>query len=169
MVFGARQNCFAAFEDIALSARGEGLANSVTAVEGMDSMTINPAAFGSVRKFITGTHFLSTHRTGAGDTNLRSYSVGALVPRMFHSRNGTMGFLWQHRSNTNTQEKTLQFGYSTWQFLRTKKGVLDFGFNFKMLGLTALQSGESASSFALDIGTILRLGDGKTVDRKSVV
>ncbi|MCK5582363.1 MAG: hypothetical protein KAI33_01155 [Elusimicrobiales bacterium] len=162
--FGARQNVFGAFEDIALGARGEGLANSVTAIEGMDSMTINPAAFGSVRKFMSGTHFLSSHRTGAGDANLKSYSLGVLVPRMFRSRNGTMGFLFRYRLNHGyTQEKTMQFGYSTWQLLRTEKGILDFGANFKILGLTAIGSGDSANSFALDIGSILRLGDGKTV------
>ncbi len=155
---------YAAFEDIALGARGEGLANSVTAVEGMDSIGINPAGFGGVRKFMSGTHFLSSYRTGAGDANFRSYAIGALVPKTFKSRNGTMGFLFRYRLNPGyTQEKTMQFGYSTWQLLRTKKGVLDFGGNFKMLGLTAIQSGDSASSFALDIGSILRLGDGKTV------
>ena len=155
---------FAAFEDISLGARGEGLANSVTAVEGMDAIGINPAAFGGVRKFMSGTHFLSTHRIGAGDANLRSYSISALVPKTFHSRNGTMGFLFRYRLNPGyTQEKTMQFGYSTWQLFRTKKGVLDFGGNFKMLGLTAIESGDSATSFALDIGSILRLGDGKSV------
>ncbi len=163
MPFSGQQNLFASFEDIALGARGEGLANSVTVIEGMDSMTINLAAFGGVRKFMSGTHFLSSRRTGAGDGYFRSYSIGALVPKTFCSRNGTMGFLFRYRNPNGTQEKTMQFGYSTWQLLRTKKGVLDFGGNFKMLGLTAVQSGDSASSFALDIGSILRLGDGKTV------
>ncbi|MCG2726505.1 MAG: hypothetical protein L6420_09715 [Elusimicrobia bacterium] len=163
-LFEAHQSAFAAFEDIALGARSEGLANSVTAIEGLDSIAINPAAFGGVRKFMSGTHFLSSYRTGQGDADFRSYAISALVPKTFHSRNGTMGFLARYRLNPGfTQEKTIQFGYSTWQLLRTEKGVLDFGANFKILGFTAIQSGDSASSFALDIGSILRFSDGKTV------
>ncbi|MBI4655984.1 MAG: hypothetical protein HY746_04450, partial [Elusimicrobia bacterium] len=139
----------------------QGLANSVTALDDIDSMVINPAVMGSVRKFQTGAHFLSSFRTPQGDADFRNYSLNFLHPRMFYGKFGTFGAVFRYQDSALSQtEKTFQFGYSTWQFLRTSKGVVDFGFNLKILQAASKKSNDSAMGLGFDAGAVLRAVSG---------
>lgn len=153
-----------AFEDIAFSARGLGLADSLCAVDGMDSMNSNPASMGRRRKFVAATHFVSSRRTPQGDANLMLYTAAALFPKMLHARNGTLGLLASYRQNPNlSKEMKMQLGWATWHLLEASYGVLDFGTNLKILNFQTLPEGNSAMALSADLGSVLRMRDSKNL------
>ena len=153
----------AVFEDIPAGARQAGFGGQGAALEDPLSLFANPALPGAARKFETGATFLSSRRTPQGPADLKAYGAWALIPRMAYGRMGTLslGGLYRDDGGVVTQ-KSVVFGWSTWQFSRGEGGVLDFGANFKILQ-ASLAGGEAASGAALDLGVVLRPDDRHTV------
>ncbi|MEK7722200.1 MAG: hypothetical protein AAB359_07415, partial [Elusimicrobiota bacterium] len=117
----------------------------------------NPALAGSSRKFETGAHFLSSERTTQGPADLAAYGIWALVPRMAYGRMGTLAIAGLYRDDGGIlTQKTISFGWGTWQLLRGGSGVLDLGANLKILRVAASSGGDSAFGAGLDLGAVFR-------------
>lgn len=147
----------AVFEDIPAGARQAGFGGQAAALEDPLAFYANPALAGSSRKFETGAHFLSSERTTQGPADFSAFGVWALVPRMAYGKMGALsiGGLYRDDGGVLTQ-KTISFGWGTWQLLRGSSGVLDLGANFKILQAAASSGGDSASGAALDFGAVFR-------------
>ena len=78
---------------------------------------------------------------------------------MAYGKMGTLsiGGLYRDDGGEVTQ-KTISFGWGTWQLRRGGSGVLDLGANLKILSATA-PGGESASGAAVDLGAVFRPDD----------
>ena len=148
---------FAVFEDLPAGARQSGFGGQAAALEDPLSFHGNPALAGSSRKFESGVHFLSSERTTQGPADLASYGVWALVPRMAYGKMGTLSIAGLYRDDGGAlTQKTISFGWGTWQLSRGGPGVLDLGANFKILQAAASAGGDSASGAALDLGAVFR-------------
>ncbi|HCC48638.1 MAG TPA: hypothetical protein DEQ38_11075 [Elusimicrobia bacterium] len=149
----------AVFEDLPAGARQSGFGGQAAGLEDPLAFQANPALAGSSRKFETGAHFLGSERTTQGPGELRAYGAWALVPRMAYGKMGTLsiGGLYRDDGGEVTQ-KTISFGWGTWQLRRGGSGVLDLGANLKILSATA-PGGESASGAAVDLGAVFRPDD----------
>jgi len=154
---------YAVFEDVPAGARQAGFGGQAAALEDPLSLYGNPALAGSSRKFETGAHFLSSERTTQGPAEFSSYGAWALVPRMAYGKMGTLSIagLYSDAGGVLTQ-KTISFGWGTWQLRRGASGVLDLGVNFKILQLAA-SGGDSASGAAADLGLVFRPDGNHTV------
>ena len=148
---------YAVFEDVPAGARQAGFGGQAAALEDPLSLYGNPALAGSSRKFETGAHFLSSERTTQGPAEFSSYGAWALVPRMAYGKMGTLSIagLYSDAGGVLTQ-KTISFGWGTWQLRRGATGVLDLGANLKILSAAAASGGDSASGVALDLGAVFR-------------
>ncbi|HAF94503.1 MAG: hypothetical protein A2X34_06465 [Elusimicrobia bacterium GWC2_51_8] len=152
------------FEDTPPCAVSLGLANSGAALEAPGCAGLNPALSGSARKFVLNTDFLSSFRVGQGPADFKAYSVGAAFPLMSYGRLGTMGIGGSYRDDGGIlTEKTMSFAAGTWQFLKTNSGMIDFGVNFKILQAAVVKGGESQAGAAMDLGALLRSGEGRTL------
>lgn len=149
-----------AYEDAGLGARAMGMGNAFTAVGGdVSSFAINPAGLGGARKAEIGTHFFRTFRGPAGATDLSEMALGGVYPSAVSGRPGSFGVIGRVGTLKDfSRDKQLQFGYGTWQLLKTGWGVLDFGGGLKILQRQALAGGDSASAAAFDAGAVLRTG-----------
>ena len=149
----------ALFEDNAAGARQAGFGGQAAALEDPLSLYGNPALAGSSRKFETGAHFLSSERTTQGPADFVSYGVWALLPRMAYGRMGTLSIAGLYRDDGGVlTQKTISFGWGTWQLLRGGSGVVDLGANLKILQ-AASSAGDSAAGAALDLGVVFRPDD----------
>ncbi|MDD5209642.1 MAG: hypothetical protein PHV36_09660 [Elusimicrobiales bacterium] len=147
----------AVFEDLPAGARQAGFGGQAAALEDPLSLYGNPALSGSVRKFETGGNFLSSKRTTQGPADLAAYGVWALIPRMAYGKMGTLSIAGLYRDDGGVlTQKTISFGWGTWQLRRGATGVLDLGANLKILQAAASSGGDSASGAALDLGAVFR-------------
>jgi len=154
---------FAVFEDIPAGARQAGFGGQGAALEDPLSLYGNPALPGASRKFETGAHFLSSERTTQGPADFAAYGVWALVPRMAYGKMGTLSIAGLYRDDGGVlTEKTISFGWGTWQLRRTAAGVLDLGANLKILQVSG-SGGISASGVGLDLGAAFRPDGNHTV------
>jgi hypothetical protein len=155
---------FAVFEDNPAGARQAGFGGQSAALEDPLSLYGNPALPGSSRKFETGAHFLTSERTTQGPADFNSYGVWALVPRMAYGKMGTLSIAGLYRDDGGAlTEKTISFGWGTWQLRRAAAGVFDLGANLKILSAAASSGGDSASGVALDLGAVYRPDGTHTV------
>jgi len=153
----------AVFEDVPAGARQAAMGGQSAALEDPLSVYANPALPGSARKFVTGAHFLSSERTTQGPAEFNMYGAWASIPRMSAGRMGTLSLAGLYRDDAGlVKQKTMLFGWSTWNLLRPSGGVLDFGANFKIMQ-AAVTGGESASGLGLDIGAVFRPDDAHTL------
>ena len=147
----------AVFEDLPAGARQAGFGGQAAALEDPLSLYGNPALPGSSRKFETGAHFLSSKRTTQGPGDLAAYGAWALIPRMAYGKMGTLSIAGLYRDDGGVlTQKTISFGWGTWQLRRGATGVLDLGANLKILSAAAASGGDSASGVALDLGAVFR-------------
>ena len=152
---------FAVFEDLPAGARQAGLGGQAAALEDPLSLYGNPALPGSSRKFETGAHFLSSERTTQGPAEFAAYGVWALIPRMAYGKMGTLSVAGLYRDDGGVlTQKTISFGWSTWQLFRGPSGVLDLGANLKILQASASSGGDSAAGAAVDLGAVFRPDGG---------
>ncbi len=148
---------FALFEDLPAGARQAGFGGEAAALEDPLSFYGNPALSGSERKFETGAHFLSSKRTTQGPADLAAYGVWALLPRMAYGKMGTLSIAGLYRDDGGVlTQKTVSFGWGTWQLKRGGSGVLDFGANFKIMQAAASSGNDSAFGVAADLGAVFR-------------
>ncbi len=145
----------AAFEDIGLGARSRGLADSITALDDITGVVLNPAVTGGARKFETGVHFEAGSRTSLGPADFDSYGFNLTMPRMTYGKLGTLSLLGRYSSHQDFSERTFAIGYGTWQAWNTGMGVVDFGANLKILQAAAV-SGGSAMGVGADLGALWR-------------
>ncbi|MDD2806571.1 MAG: hypothetical protein PHV33_13550 [Elusimicrobiales bacterium] len=145
------------FEDLPAGARQAGFGGQQAGLEDPLAFWANPALPGASRKFETGAHFLASERTPQGPAELRAYGAWALIPRMAYGKMGTFSLGGQYRDDGDGafSQKTISFGWGTWQLLRGDSGALDFGANLKILSAAA-EGGDSASGAALDLGGVFR-------------
>ena len=154
---------WAVFEDVPPDARQAGMGGQNAALEDALSVFANPALPGSLRKFETGATFLSSHRVPEGPADLSQYGAWATIPRMAAGRMGTLSLAGLYRDDGGqATEKTILFGWGTWNFRRAESGMLDFGGNFKIMK-ASLKSGDSASGLGLDLGAVFRPDDSHTL------
>ncbi|MCX5784385.1 MAG: hypothetical protein NTX59_01720 [Elusimicrobia bacterium] len=152
------------FEDTPPCAVSLGLANSGAALESPGCAGRNPALNGSARKFELSTDFLSSFRVPQGPADFSEYSLGAAFPLMSYGRLATFGAGGVYRDDGGVMtEQTMSFGVSTWQLLKTNSGTLDFGTNFKIMQAAAVKGGDSKVGAAVDLGALLRAGEGRTI------
>ena len=155
---------FAVFEDTPSCAASLGLANSGAALDIPGCAGLNPALNGSARKFELSTNFLSSFRVPQGPADFSAYSLGAAFPLMSYGRLATFGVGGFYRNDGGVMtEKAISFGVGTWQLLKTQSGMIDFGANFKILQAAAVKGGDSQSGAAVDLGALLRAGEGRTI------
>ncbi len=148
---------YAVFEDIPAGARQTGFGGQSAALEDPLSFYGNPALPGASRKFETGAHFLSSERTTQGPADLTAYGVWALVPRRLYNKMGTFSIAGLYREDGGgLTQKTLSFGWGTWQLFRGGLGVLDLGVNFKVLQAAASSGKDFASGATADLGAVFR-------------
>ncbi len=153
----------AVFEDLPAGARQAGFGGQAAALEDPLSFYGNPALAGAARKFETGAHFLSSKRTTQGPADLAAYGAWALVPRMAYGKMGTLSIAGLYRDDGGVlTQKTISFGWGTWQLRRGAAGVLDLGANLKILQVAG-SGGISASGVALDLGGVFRPDGNHTV------
>ena len=146
----------AVFEDVPAGARQAGFGGRQAGLEDPLGFWANPALPGASRKFETGAHFLSSERTPQGPAELRAYGAWLLAPRMAYGKMGTLAVGGQYRDDGGRfTQKTINFGWGTWQLLRGETGALDLGANLKILSAAA-SGGDSASGAALDLGAVFR-------------
>ncbi len=156
-LFALSVPALAVFEDLPAGARQAGFGGQAAALEDPLSLYGNPALPGSVRKFETGGNFLSSKRTTQGPADLAAYGVWALIPRMAYGKMGTLSIAGLYRDDGGVlTQKTISFGWGTWQLRRGATGVLDLGANLKILQAAASSGGDSASGAALDLGAVFR-------------
>ena len=154
---------YAVFEDVPAGARQAGLGGQSAALEDTLSVFANPALPGSLRKFETGAHFLASERTTQGPADFSQYGAWATIPRMAGGRMGTLSLGGLYRNDNDlVKQKTLLFGWGTWNLFRLDSGVLDFGANFKIMQ-AAVTGGESVSGLGLDLGAVFRPDDRHTL------
>lgn len=147
----------ALFEDLPAGARQAGFGGQAAALEDPLSLYGNPALTGSTRKFETGAHFLSSERNTQGPGELSAYGAWALIPRMAYGKMGTLSLAGLYRDDGGLlTQKTISFGWGTWQLRRGQTGVLDLGANLKILQAAAATGGDSVSGVALDLGAVFR-------------
>jgi hypothetical protein len=149
----------AVFEDVPAGARQAGLGGQSAALEDPLAVFANPALPGASRKFETGAWFMTSERTTQGPADYNLYGAWASVPRMAGGKMGTLTLAGSYRDDGGlATEKTIAFGWGTWNLARLEAGVLDFGANFKIMS-AAVTGGESASGFGVDFGAAFRPDD----------
>ncbi|PIU20117.1 MAG: hypothetical protein COT18_03905, partial [Elusimicrobia bacterium CG08_land_8_20_14_0_20_59_10] len=116
---------FAVFEDIPAGARQLGFGGQAAALQDPLSFYSNPALPGGLARFETGAHFLSSERTTQGPAEFSSFGAWALIPRRGYGGKGTFyaGGLSRDYGGGAVQ-KTLSFGWGTWQLLNAGAGVI---------------------------------------------
>jgi hypothetical protein len=155
---------YAVFEDVPPCAQAAGLGGAGSALEAAGCAARNPALLGSARKFSLNTGFNSSRRVPQGAARLEGYSLGAVFPRMSQGRLGTVGVAGSYRDDNGAlTEKMMSFGMGTWQMANTNSGTLDLGANFKILQVKEVSSGESKAGAGVDLGALLRAGEGRTL------
>lgn len=133
---------YAVFEDNPAGARQAGFGGQAAALDDPLSFYGNPALPGSSRKFETGAHFLSAERTTQGPAEFSSIGVWALVPRLAYGKLGTLSLSGLYRDDGGVlTQKSVCFGWSTWQLSRGGSGVLDLGASFKLMQAAASAGG----------------------------
>ncbi|HAH31298.1 MAG TPA: hypothetical protein DCL44_03175 [Elusimicrobia bacterium] len=154
----------AVFEDIPPCAASLGLANSGAVLESAGCAGLNPALNGSARKFELSSDFLSSFLLPQGPADFKAYSAGAVFPLMSYGRLATVGVAGFYRDDGGVMtEKAISFGAGTWQLLKTNLGTFDFGTNFRILQVAAVRGGDSKVGAAVDLGALLRAGEGRTI------
>jgi len=154
----------AAFDDPGLGARLRGLGNSVTALEDMNGAFLNPAVSGSARKFDSGAHFEAGTRSSLGPLDFYSYSVNAALPGMVYGKFGTMSVIGRYKTmdDPGLAEKTLGFGWGTWQLRQSPYGTFDLGANVKFMQLDAESTSDSKMGLGLDLGALWRVNSRRS-------
>jgi len=150
---------FAAFEDTGIGARGRGLGDSVTALDDIGSVVLNPASPGSARKFTSGAHFESGTRSSLGPLVFDSYAINGAVPGMAYGKFGTfsvLGRAWTF-GDTGLKEKMLSLGWATWQFRKSDLGIFDLGGSLKFMQMSSKSTQDSKMSLGLDLGVLWRM------------
>ena len=154
----------AVFEDVPAGARQLGLGANGAALDDPLGFWGNPALAGCNRKFSTGGDFLSSKRTTQGTADFRSYGAWALVPGMTSARMSTFALGGQYRSDGegDLTQKTIYFGWGSYNLLRGDAGILDLGAALKVLK-AASSGGDSVSGAGLDLGAVFRPDDSHAV------
>ena len=163
LLFSFAAPASAVFEDAPAGARQLGFGGQAAALEDPLSFQSNPALAGGAARFETGAYFLASDRTPLGQADFSSYGAWALVPRRGYGKMGTFSAGGLYRDDGGgAVQKTLSFGWGTWQLLRAGSGSLDFGANFKILQFDAADGEGMQSGAAVDLGAAFR-PDGRHV------
>ncbi len=154
----------AAYEDIGLGARAQGMGNALTGIDAdASAIGLNPAGLGGFRKAEFGIDFLRTFRTPAGDIDLTGLSLWGIYPSDLPGRIGIFGIAGREAGVKNfSKDKEINLSYGTWQFKRTRMGVVDIGGSLKMFQRNAVSGGGSAFGAAVDFGALLRMDSGRS-------
>ncbi|OGS13999.1 MAG: hypothetical protein A2234_03750 [Elusimicrobia bacterium RIFOXYA2_FULL_58_8] len=160
----------AVFEDLPVGARQLGFGGAAAALEDTAGAFSNPALPGVLRKFDTGAGFLASERTTQGPAEFSVRGAWLVIPHGTYGKTGTfsVGGLYRDDNGAWTQ-KTMAFGWSSWQLLQAGSGAVDFGANVKILQLTAEDTAgllssdaDSQAGAALDVGAVYRPDSRRT-------
>jgi hypothetical protein len=155
----------AAFEDAGFGARSAAMADAMSAVpDDIVSAPMNPATLGHLQRTEIETGIRRLFNTSAGATDLSGFVLGGGVPIRKPPMEGAFGILWAYDDVRDVSlDRSLSFVYATRNWREIGSAVLDAGVALKSLTRSGSAPGGRASKAAVDLGTLVRLSDDKTL------
>lgn len=147
----------ASTEDVAFGARAAGLADAMTADEGLGSLTINPAAIGQMRRSQVEVTNRRLFQVPAGPTDIDGMGMAAVIPVDSPFLRGAFGLSWTYdvvEPVALDRALGLTFGSRSWREIGP--GTLDAGLTFKTIGRSGRRFGGSTAKAGVDLGLLYR-------------
>jgi len=151
--------------DTGFGARAMGLADAGSADAGsLGTMTLNPAAFGHLRRWQTEFHVRKLFHVPAGHVDLSGLALGLGMPVSGDRLQGAFGLHYAHDSNAQVGlDRTLGLSYGTRSWREIGAGLFDIGMTLKLISRSGKDYPGSIARAAVDIGGLFRWDDDKSV------
>ena len=161
----AASPAFAAFDDTTFGARDAAMGGAFTAVhDEVGALAYNPAALGQVPALEADASYLNGTHPAAGTIDRDTTRAAVAVPVRQEIFNGAFGFDVRYDRRTNVaKDREIGLYYGTRTFKETEGGGLDFGGGLKFLHSALDNGGSTKTKVALDLGTLWRVTDRRTV------
>ena len=156
---------FAAFDDTTFGARDAAMGGAFTAVhDEVGSIAYNPAALGQVPDVEAAATYLNGTHPAAGTIDRDTTRAAVAVPVREEILNGAFGLGVRYDRRTDvSKDREIGMYYGTRGLHETEGGGIDFGAGLKVLHSSLETGGETKTKAALDLGTLWRLGDRRSV------